>query len=71
MDKAVACKILEIQERFREDPDYQSLLVEHEVLNARFLKMAETLMQEQKEAVFDYIGLLIEIHLCVLEYAVS
>jgi len=71
MDKAVAQKILDIQESMRNHEDFPSLQEEHNILNARFLKTVETLTQTQKDAIFDYIGLLIEIHLRTLESAVS
>lgn len=71
MDKAIMHKILDIQDTFRKDPEYQHLVEENQMRNARFLEIEKTLTQKQRDAVFDYIGLLIEIHLRTLEYALK
>ena len=54
--------MLQIEEALREDPGYQHLMAEHEVLNPRFLAAVEELGQEQQDAIYDYLGLLIQMH---------
>ena len=62
MKKQVVDKMLQIEEALREDPGYQHLMAEHEVLNPRFLAAVEELGQEQQDAIYDYLGLLIQMH---------
>ena len=71
MDKTIVNRLFDIQDAMRQDPDCRSLYEEHAFLNARFLETVESLTAEQKDAVFDYIGLLVEMHLRTLMYAVS
>ena len=67
MDKAIFDKILEAQERLSTKPEYQNLMKEYELRNARFLEQVKTMNQEQQAAVWDYCGMLIEMHLHTLE----
>ena len=62
MKKQVVDKMLQIEEALREDPGYQHLMAEHEVLNPRFLAAVEKLEKEQQDAIYDYLGLLIQMH---------
>ena len=71
MDKSVFDKIWQAREILSRDPEYQNLVQEHILLNARFLKQVETMNPQQREAVWDYCGLLIEMHLRTLEIALS
>ena len=62
MERYAVDKLLRIEEGLREDPVYQNLLAEHDRLNSRFLAAVEDLEQEQQDAIYDYIGLLIQLH---------
>ena len=62
MEKQVVDKMLQIEEALRQDAGYQHLMAEHEVLNPRFLAAVEELGQEQQDAIYDYLGLLIQMH---------
>ena len=62
MKKDIAQKILDMHEALREDGAYQALLAEHEARNARFLETVNALEESQRAAIFDYLGLLIEMH---------
>ena len=62
MEKQVVDKMLRIEEALRQDAGYQHLMAEHEVLNPRFLAAVEELGQEQQDAIYDYLGLLIQMH---------
>ena len=62
MKKQVVDKMLQIEEALRQDAGYQHLMAEHEVLNPRFLAAVEELGQEQQDAIYDYLGLLIQMH---------
>ena len=69
MDKAVAEKIFAIQDTAQRDEAYRQLLAEHEVQNQRFLQALESMPQPQREAVEDYLGLVAQMHLRLLELA--
>lgn len=71
MDKTAFKKIWELQESFQTHPEYQQLLAEHERLNAKLLKQLDTMNDSQRNAVLDYCGILIELHLKMLEYSVQ
>ena len=68
MNQSTAQKILEVQEALRSDPAYQALVAEHEVRNARFLKTVNALEEPQRDAIFDYLGLIVEMHTRQLEW---
>ncbi len=69
MEQSTAHKILDIQEALRSDPAYQALVAEHEIRNARFLKTVEALTESQRSDIFDYLGLIVEMHTRQLEWA--
>ena len=71
MDKVIFEKILDAQEQLVAKPEYQNLMKEYELRNARFLEQVETMNQEQQAAVWDYCGMLIEMHLHTLEIIAS
>ena len=62
MEKYAVDKMLQLEEMLRLDGRYQQLMAEHEILNARFLRAAETMTEAQQDAVYDYLGLLIQMH---------
>ena len=61
-------KILSIQEALLQDVQYQQVTAEHTVLNARFLETVNALEKQQQDAIFDYLGLILQMHLKMLEY---
>ena len=69
MEQSTAHKILDIQEALRSDPAYQALIAEHEVRNTRFLETVNALEKSQRAAIYDYLGLIVEIHTRQLEWA--
>ena len=62
MEKYAVDKMLQLEEALRLDGRYQQLMAEHEILNTRFLRAAETMTEAQQDAVYDYLGLLIQMH---------
>ena len=71
MDKQIFDKILTAQEELIKKPEYQSLLDEYKILHTRFMQQVETMNFEQRSAVWDYCGMLIEMHLHTLEIIAS
>lgn len=71
MDRSAALKILDIQEAMGKQKDFQPLIAEYQMLSAKFQEAAKTFTKEQWDAVFDYLGVLNEIHLRTLEYALK
>ena len=71
MDKAVFEKILAAQEELHNSPEHKSLMEEYERLNNRFLQQVQTMTPEQQTAVWDYCGMLIEMHLRTLKIVAS
>lgn len=70
MDRTAAEKIMELQERFFDNPENRELIAEMNCSNARFLQALETMTPQQREAVLDYCGAGIEVYLKLLELAV-
>ena len=71
MNKAIFDKILDAQEMLSAKPEYQNLIKEYELRNERFLEQVKTMNPEQQAAVWDYCGMLIEMHLHTLEIVAS
>ena len=71
MNKAIFDKILDAQEMLSAKPEYQNLIKEYELRNERFLEQVKTMNPEQQSAVWDYCGMLIEMHLHTLEIIAS
>ena len=71
MRKELSKKILQLQEAAMEDETYRQLMDEHGVRNERFLQVVQSLSEEQQTAIFDYLGVLIEMHLRMLEQALT
>ena len=69
MNREVSDKILSIQEAILQDAQYQQLAAEHTALNARFLEIVNALDKQQQDAIFDYLGLILQMHIKMLEYA--
>ena len=71
MNKGIFDKILDAQEMLSVKPEYQNLIKEYELRNERFLEQVKTMNPEQQSAVWDYCGMLIEMHLHMLEIIAS
>ena len=67
MRKDLSQKILAIREAALDDEIYRELMQEHTVRNAQFLATMETLSCEQQEVVYDYLGVLVQMHYRMLE----
>ena len=62
MKKYAVDRLLEIEEALRLDEGYQHLMAEHHSMNARFLALLEELEEEQQDTIYDYLGLLLQMH---------
>ena len=71
MRKELSKKILQLQEAAMEDETYRQLMDEHGARNERFLEVVQSLSEEQQTAIYDYLGVLIEMHLRMLEQALT
>ena len=71
MTHETALKILEVQEAFRNDPEFDSLWEEHQILASQFTGLMQMLPKEQSEIINDFFGIVNEIHLRTLAYSVS
>lgn len=69
MNQEAAKRIVAVQDAALVDEEYQNLLVEHEVLSPRFLRALEEMEPRHRDAVMDYMGLGIAMHLRLLEMA--
>lgn len=69
MEKETAEKIFAVQAAARKDAVYRQLLAEHEAQNVRFLSALESMPRTQRDAVEDYLGLVAQMHLRMLELA--
>ena len=71
VNKGIFDKILDAQEMLSAKPEYENLMKEYELRNKRFLEQVKTMNPEQQSAVWDYCGMLIEMHLHTLEIIAS
>jgi hypothetical protein len=71
MDPNVAEKILDAQDAAMKDAYYQQLLDEHDVLKKRFNAALDSMSQDQRDVVTEYLGLAFAMHLRLLELACS
>ena len=68
MDNSVAEKILDIQEELAKQPDFAPLLAEYRHSNDRFLEEIRTMSPCQQDAVWDFLGSLVAVHMKTLEW---
>lgn len=71
MTHETALKILEVQEVFRNDPEFEALWEEHQLLAGRFIALMQEMPKEQAAVIEDFFGIVNEIHLRTLAYSVS
>lgn len=69
MDQEVGRRMLKVEELAFQDERYQQLLEEYRVLDARLLRALDTMAQEQRDVVMDYLGLLGEMFRRMLSIA--
>ena len=70
MVKATMNKILEIQDSIQTNSEYWQLMEEYKICGRQLLAQLETMNEDQRNAVLDYLGLGVEMHLKMLEFAV-
>ena len=71
MQRNLYSRMLEVQERLFADPEHQRFLAEREAVSRNFLAHLETMTREQQEAVMDYLGAVIELHLRTLKFVLE
>ena len=71
MDHAIAMKVLETQEAFRNDQEFEALWAEHQLLADRFMVLMQELPGEQAAVIEDFFGIVNEIHLRTMAFSVS
>ena len=71
MKKINADKLLDVQERFYNDPEYKGLWEELQIRGRDFQRTMEELSPRQQATVDDYMGLLHEMQRKLLCYAVE
>lgn len=71
MEKAIADKILDAQERFYNDPAYTCLWEELQLRNREFWSLMEELSPRQRAVIDDYMGLIWEMKRRLLCYAIE
>ena len=71
MEKVIADKILDVQERFYNDPECGCLWEELQAKGRAFQLLMEELTPRQKAVIDDYLGLIWEMQRKLLRYAVE
>lgn len=66
MDKYLFDRIWEAQEKLAADPQYTSLLEEYKARDEVLLAQLDTMTMPQRDAVMDYLGVLMELGLKML-----
>ncbi len=69
MNRDTMLKIMDLREAAWKTEGFAQLAAEHEWKNQRFLEACAAMTQAQQDAVFDYIGLLIEAQNRLLVFA--
>lgn len=69
MEREVALKMAEVQERAAKCPEYLALWEEYRVVSPRLLGLLEKLPREDADIVEDYLGLTGQMHRLLLELA--
>lgn len=70
MDHETVMKILDVQEKFRNAPEFEVLWAEHQLLAERFEQTMARISEEDAGIVVDFFGIINEIHLKTLAFAV-
>lgn len=70
MNQEISMRILEIQEAFRNSPEFAPLWAEHQILAEQFERVMERISDEDTEIIMDFFGVINEIHLRTLMFSV-
>lgn len=70
MDHETAMRILEVQEKFRNAPEFEALWAEHQLLAERFEQTMARISEEDAGIITDFFGSVNEIHMKTLAYSV-
>lgn len=62
MDHSLSKRIISVQTQLAQDPDYQKLQEELDILDPAMLHLMVILPREQAEVLEDYLGLIAEMH---------
>ena len=71
MEKVIADKILDVQERFYHDPEYGNLWKDLQVKDQAFQILMKELTPRQRAVIDDYMGLVWEMQRKMLCYAIE
>lgn len=69
MDRCVALKMADVQEKAAKDPRYLALGKEYRAISAELIALLERLPREDAAILEDYLGLAEEMHRYLLEVA--
>ena len=70
MNQEISMRILEVQEAFRNTPEFESLWTEHQILAARFEGVMGRISEEDAGVIMDFFGVINEIHLKTLAVSI-
>lgn len=70
MDHETAMRILEVQEKFRNAPEFETLWAEHQLLAERFEQAMARISEEDAGIIMDFFGIVNEIHLRTLAVSI-
>lgn len=70
MNQELTMRILEIQEAFRNAPEFESLWAEHQILAEKFEQVMGQISEEDAGVIMDYFGVINEIHLKTLTVSI-
>ena len=71
MDKTAGLRIIALQAIAREDEYFKELIDEYETAGDRVINILQSLSDYQKDALVDFFGIAIAMHLRMLELALS
>ena len=71
MDQSAAARMIQIQEQAMHNTEYRALLAEYRQRSEELARVLETLSNEDRNVIEDYLGLTAEMHRKILEMAVS
>ena len=70
MEREVAIRIWELQEKMHDDKEYKVLCDKRERMSELFMTALEGMTREQERAVLEYLGYLLEMHYKTIEYLI-
>ena len=69
MDQKIVGRLSAVYEQARQDVEYRQLLDEYRVRERQLMEALETMNENQRDAVLDYLGLAGEMHRKLLAFA--